>query len=512
MSADSTAASPALASLARCFQGVVPSAVCTTDPDGLPNIILVSQVYRVDEHRVALSRQFFSKTTRNLEATRRAVVEVLDPLTLEAYRLRLAFVGSETSGPLFDAMALRIQAIASHTGMSGIFRLIAADVFEVERLEKVEGFLTAVPEARPGDEISGGGMRTELRGLQWVSDRINRSPDLDSLLDAVLEALDTFFGFRHAMVLLAEEPCARLVAMASRGYGDADVGAEVAVGDGLIGTVARERRVLRISGLDQGLSYGRAIRREVFSAGDGGGLGAEIPLPGLPDARSALVIPLAVRDRLVGVLAAESREPMAFDEWHEAYLEVLGNQIALGVERMIQAPATEERDEPKPIAPDAPPAPEPSPAAAGGGLERRLAGVEEPQKLGGKRALVRQDPGAGLEHGRVRRVGPRPQRRIHVSSSMTRRASVFASGASWAGTNRTAALPRSGWSTGSRLTTRTSSTWRIVRAAESSASGAMARISECERGSARSIRSSLTAARCGPEFNGSISRTGHKAG
>ncbi|HXY38573.1 MAG TPA: GAF domain-containing protein [Vicinamibacteria bacterium] len=193
--------------------------------------------------------------------------------------------------------------------------------------------------------------------MQWVSDRINRSGDLDSLLDAVLEALDTYFGFRHAMVLLAEEPCGRLVAMGSRGYGDAGVGAEVAFGDGLIGTVARERRVLRMSGLDQGLSYGRAVRREVLSTEGGAGLAAEIPLPGLPDARSALVIPLAVRDRLIGVLATESREPMAFDEWHEAYLEVLGNQIALGVERMLEAPTSEERDEPVPPAPDTRPTP-----------------------------------------------------------------------------------------------------------------------------------------------------------
>jgi adenylate cyclase len=333
----SSTSPPSLKALARCFQGVIPSVVCTADADGVPNVIFVSQVYQVDDRRVALSRQFFSKTTRNLEATRRAAVEILDPLTMEAYRLRLRFVGSETSGPLFDTMALRIQAIASHTGMSGIFRLIAADVFEIERLERVAGFLTGASAAGPDEGISAEGLRTELRGLQWVSDRVNRSTDLDSLLDAVLEALDTFFGFRHAMVLLAEEPGARLVTMASRGYGDAGVGAEVATGDGLIGTVARERR-------------------EVISAEGGAALAAEIPLPGLRDARSALVIPLVVRDRLLGVLATESREPMAFDEWHEAYLEVLGNQIALGLERMIDAPVAEEKDEPA--------APAPSPPAA----------------------------------------------------------------------------------------------------------------------------------------------------
>jgi hypothetical protein len=61
----------------------------------------------------------------------------------------------------------------------------------------------------------------------------------------------------------------------------------------------------------------------------------EVPLPGLPDAQSALVLPLAAGDRLVGVLAAEDRDPMKFGEWHEAYLDVVANQIALGIDRML---------------------------------------------------------------------------------------------------------------------------------------------------------------------------------
>jgi GAF domain len=141
----------------------------------------------------------------------------------------------------------------------------------------------------------------------------------------------------------------------------------VAVGEGLIGTVARERRVLRISGLDQDLAYCRAVRRQVVSDPDGSPVAAEIPLPGLQDARSALVIPLAVCDHLVGVLAAESRDPVAFDEWHEAYLEVLGNQIALGLERMSE-PGEEREAEAAPVAPPpSPPAPDPATASSSTG-------------------------------------------------------------------------------------------------------------------------------------------------
>ncbi len=338
----SAEAAGSLAALpARCFQGVIPSLLATADAAGEPNVTYISQVHLVDDGHVALSRQFFNKTSRNLDANPQAAVELYDPVTFEAWRLRLRFLRTETSGRTFDTMALRIQAIASHTGMSGVFCLRGADLFEVERVESVEGFRTCPGPEQPDDAITLQGHRSELRGLQWVSDRINRAGELGALLDAVLEALDSYFGFRHAMVLLADEATGRLVALGSRGYGEAGIGAEVAVGDGLVGTVARERRVLRISGLDQGLAYGRAVRREVLSAGVPGSVPAEIPLPGLPDARSALVIPLVVRDHLVGVLAAESRDPMAFDEWHEAYLEVLGNQIALGLERMLE-PAGED--------------------------------------------------------------------------------------------------------------------------------------------------------------------------
>jgi len=318
-----------LADLSRCFQGVIPSIVVTSDGRGTPNVTYVSHVYFVDDRHVALSCQFFNKTRRNLDENPRALVEVHDPLTLQTWRLRLRFLRSEKSGPLFDSMALRIQAIASHTGMTGIFRLIGADVFEVERFDKVEGFLTE-PAGDPCETTSVEGLRSEVRGLQYISERISRAESLESLLDAMLESLDRYFGFEHTMVLLYDETTKRLVTMASRGYGESGIGAEVATGEGLIGTVARERRLLRINGLDAELRYGRAVRKE------SGAVTAEIPLPGLPDAQSALIIPLVSGDRLVGVIAAEDRDPLQFGEWHEAYLGIIANQIAAGLDRMTE--------------------------------------------------------------------------------------------------------------------------------------------------------------------------------
>ena len=208
-----------LSSISRCFQGVIPSLVASADATGMPNVTYVSQVYYLDDQHVVLSRQFFNKTSRNLDENPNATVEVYDPVTFQAYRLRLRFLRSEKSGPLFETMSMRIQAIASHTGMEGVFRLIAADVFEVVRAERVDGFLTETAAAPAQEEISVGGLRTELRGLQLVSERINRADDLETLLAAALDALDVYFGFHHTIVLLNEEQGARLVTIACRGYG-----------------------------------------------------------------------------------------------------------------------------------------------------------------------------------------------------------------------------------------------------------------------------------------------------
>ncbi|HYO77098.1 MAG TPA: pyridoxamine 5'-phosphate oxidase family protein, partial [Thermoanaerobaculia bacterium] len=167
----------------RCFQGVLPSLVASSDATGMPNVTYVSQVYLVDDTHVALSCQFFNKTRRNLDQNPNATVEIYDPVTFQAYRLRLKFLRSEKTGSLFDTMSMRIQAIASHTGMEGVFRLLAADVFEVVRAERVDGFLAEPSSAAShAEELSVGGLRTELRGLQLVSERINRADDLETLL------------------------------------------------------------------------------------------------------------------------------------------------------------------------------------------------------------------------------------------------------------------------------------------------------------------------------------------
>ena len=340
-----------LPSLARCFQGILPGALATCAPDGTPNVTYLSQIRQVDARHVAISRQFFNKTSRNLEANPRATATVVDPVTFEQWKLGLRYVRSEVDTPLFVEMALRIEAIASHTGMKGIFRLLSADVCEVEWMRREEGFLEPEPDGERCEPAVAPGPMTEIRALSLVSCRINRAADLESLLADVLAALDEVLGFGHSMLLLLDEAGRTLTTIASRGYGESGVGAEVAVAQGLIGTVAATGAPMRVTGMESLLRYSRAVRGTVEAAGGGAGLRREVPLPGLPDAESQLALPLLVEERLLGVLALESRDPLAFEEWHESFLLVLANQIAMGIERLSE----EVEDAAAPSA--APPAP-----------------------------------------------------------------------------------------------------------------------------------------------------------
>jgi len=317
-----------------CFQGIVPSIIATAGADGDPNVTYLSHVYYVDEQHVALSCQFFNKTKRNVGENPYVAIVFYDPVTFEAWRLRARFVRSETEGPLFETMSARIEVIASHTGMAGVFRLLSADVYEVIELEQVEGYLAAEgPEALPEAHM-GAGPLTELRGLQVVSDRIAKAGTLSEVLDGALTAMDETLGFSHAMIFLAEGDGERLVSAATRGYGARAAPVEIRVGSGLIGTVAAQRRMVRVAGFSSELRYGRAIRSRFQERKDAVPLGAEVPLPGLPDAQAQLGLPLLAGQRLVGVLAVESRDPLCFDEWDEAFLQIVANQIALRIDAL----------------------------------------------------------------------------------------------------------------------------------------------------------------------------------
>jgi adenylate cyclase len=126
-------------SMPGCFDGVIPPVIATCSAEGVPNLTHLSQLYPVDDRHVALSNQFFSKTTANLAENPRASVLVTDSETLDTYRLSLRFERSETSGSLFDELRASIDAIAAMMGATEVFKLRAADVYRVVDCAHVAG-------------------------------------------------------------------------------------------------------------------------------------------------------------------------------------------------------------------------------------------------------------------------------------------------------------------------------------------------------------------------------------
>jgi predicted pyridoxine 5'-phosphate oxidase superfamily flavin-nucleotide-binding protein len=119
-----------------CFEGVIPATIATASRDGCPNVTHLSRVFYVDDNHVALSNQFFSKTTRNLAENPYASVLLIDPLKFDEYRLFLKYERTERRGPLFDRMEADIDAVAAITGMTGIFKLKSADIYRVVQLDR----------------------------------------------------------------------------------------------------------------------------------------------------------------------------------------------------------------------------------------------------------------------------------------------------------------------------------------------------------------------------------------
>jgi signal transduction protein with GAF and PtsI domain len=134
------------------------------------------------------------------------------------------------------------------------------------------------------------------------------------------------------MILVPSEQEGVLVTLATRGYGENGVGAEVRVGEGIVGMVAEARKPIRISGLMRGMLYALAMSRAANASDTA--LARRVPLPGLPHPESQLGVPLLVRGELVGVLCLESAIPYRFHEEDRKTIELLGSYLAIAIQNM----------------------------------------------------------------------------------------------------------------------------------------------------------------------------------
>jgi GAF domain-containing protein len=248
------------------------------------------------------------------------------------YLLQLRYLRTEESGPVFESMRARLAGIASYTGMAGVFQLRGSDIYEVLAIERLPGPELPLP-ARACDP---------LHAVRGLSQRLAAQTELGGLLDALLAGLREYLGIAHAMVLLTDARRQRLFTVASVGYETSGVGSEIAFGQGVIGVSAEHATPIRINHLTQDLSYSRTMRAETLAQAPSPDLATEIPLPGLPESRSQLAVPIVIAGQVAGVLYVESPHDLRFGHEDEDVLVALAAQLGMAIAVMQLAETAED--------------------------------------------------------------------------------------------------------------------------------------------------------------------------
>jgi sigma-B regulation protein RsbU (phosphoserine phosphatase) len=152
-----------------------------------------------------------------------------------------------------------------------------------------------------------------LKLLYEVSRELTSILDREELLRRVAESVKKIVNYDVFSVMLWNEQAQLLESVFAMRCNDS-IAARLCLPlhHGLTGTAAGERRILRINDVTEDPRY---IRCET---------GVE--------ARSELVVPLLMQDRLIGVLDLESAEPHAFTLEHERMLSTLSSYVAIALE------------------------------------------------------------------------------------------------------------------------------------------------------------------------------------
>ena len=149
--------------------------------------------------------------------------------------------------------------------------------------------------------------------LHDVSRELASILDRQELLQRVAERVKKIVDYDVFSVMLWNEQAQLLESVFSMRCNDAlATRLRLPLHQGLTGTAAGQRRVLRVHDVSEDPRY---IRCET---------GVE--------ARSEIVVPLLMQDRLIGVLDLESTKPHAFTLEHERMLSTLGSYVAVALE------------------------------------------------------------------------------------------------------------------------------------------------------------------------------------
>lgn len=157
------------------------------------------------------------------------------------------------------------------------------------------------------------GQSEVLTVLYEIGNELTSILDLSDLLHAVGERVKRLVDYDLFSVMLLNNETQRLEHAVSLRYDERiQLRTTLALGQGLCGTAALERKVIRVNCVACDPRY---VRCESGLA-----------------VKSELVVPLIFRERVLGVLDLESLKPGAFSEQDEAILTMLASTVAVALE------------------------------------------------------------------------------------------------------------------------------------------------------------------------------------
>jgi sigma-B regulation protein RsbU (phosphoserine phosphatase) len=160
----------------------------------------------------------------------------------------------------------------------------------------------------PQFELSASGF---LADMIAINHDITSILDLDPLLRKIAEHTRRFVPYDVFAILLIDEAMGELYYRFSIGHPPDVVNTfRVPIGQGIIGTAAKERRTVVVDDVTEDSRY----------------------INVLPTTRSELALPLISKDRVIGVLDIESPERGYFHQEHVRVLNMLASQIAVAIE------------------------------------------------------------------------------------------------------------------------------------------------------------------------------------
>jgi phosphoserine phosphatase RsbU/P len=147
--------------------------------------------------------------------------------------------------------------------------------------------------------------------LLEVADVVNTTLDLDTTLRRVAELVRRVIDYEIFAILLLNEKTQELRVRFDVGYpkGIAER-VRLKVGEGVTGLAAQSRQAVLVGDVLDADGYIEAV----------------------PNVRSELAIPLIVKNRVIGVIDIEAREPDYFTEEHKRLLTLIGSRMAVGIE------------------------------------------------------------------------------------------------------------------------------------------------------------------------------------